>query len=81
MLVHSLPGVATIHKSCHMKRNAWIKKHQEFFIKCKRITVRICQCAKLLRVLGERFQVKMTPISEQMVDEKVDSVMNRLQII
>ena len=55
---------------------AWNKRStRNFIIKCKRINCeRFAKRAKLLRVWGT-FSVKMTPISEQMVDEKVDSVM------
>lgn len=55
---------------------AWSNRGtRNFIIKCKRVNCeRVTKCAKLLRVWGT-FSVKMTPISEQMVDEKVDSAM------
>ena len=59
-----------------MTRMLGVKRStRNFIIKCKRINCeRFAKRAKLLRVWGT-FSVKMTPISEQMVDEKVDSVM------
>ena len=55
---------------------AWSKRGTgNIIIKCKRINCeRTAKRTKLLWVWGT-FSVKMTPISEQMVDEKVDSAM------
>ena len=57
----SLPGVATIHKSCHMTRMLGIKEAPGILLSnVKGLTVRFAKCAKLLRVWGT-FSVKMTP--------------------
>ncbi|MDR4170402.1 (Fe-S)-binding protein [Bacillus nitratireducens] len=72
----SLPGIATIHKSCHMTRLLGVKEAPGILLsKVKGLTVRKLPNEQNCCGFGGTFSVKMTPISEQMVDEKVDSVM------
>ncbi|MGH0591698.1 (Fe-S)-binding protein [Bacillus pretiosus] len=72
----SLPGIATIHKSCHMTRLLGVKEAPGILLSnVKGLTVRELPNEQNCCGFGGTFSVKMTPISEQMVDEKVDSAM------
>ncbi len=72
----SLPGIATIHKSCHMTRMLGVTEAPGILLSnVKGLTVESYQMCKIVCGFGGTFSVKMTPISEQMVDEKVDSAM------
>ncbi|MBP1932990.1 (Fe-S)-binding protein [Ammoniphilus resinae] len=71
-----LEGVATYHKSCHMTRLLGVKEAPFTLLShVQGLDLKPLPHAENCCGFGGTFSVKMTPISEQMVDEKVDSVM------
>ncbi|UOY92612.1 (Fe-S)-binding protein [Ectobacillus sp. JY-23] len=71
-----LEGIATYHTSCHMTRLLGVKDAPLTLLShVKGLRVETLPNAQNCCGFGGTFSVKMTPISEQMVDEKVDSVM------
>jgi L-lactate dehydrogenase complex protein LldE len=71
-----LEGKATYHTSCHMTRLLGVKDAPFTLLSnVKGLEVIPLPNAQNCCGFGGTFSVKMTPISEQMVDEKVNSVM------
>ncbi|MFC0212945.1 (Fe-S)-binding protein [Paenibacillus chartarius] len=71
-----LPGKATYHTSCHMTRLLGVKDAPFALLnQVKGLEVVPLPNAQNCCGFGGTFSVKMTPISEQMVDEKVECVM------
>lgn len=71
-----LEGKATYHTSCHMTRLLGVKDAPFTLLsKVKGLELEPLPNAQNCCGFGGTFSVKMTAISEQMVDEKVDSVM------
>jgi L-lactate dehydrogenase complex protein LldE len=71
-----LSGKATYHTSCHMTRLLGVKDAPFALLKqVKDLELVPLPNAQNCCGFGGTFSVKMTSISEQMVDEKVDSVM------
>jgi L-lactate dehydrogenase complex protein LldE len=71
-----LSGKATVHASCHMTRLLGVKDAPAALLnQVKGLELVPLPNAQNCCGFGGTFSVKMTPISEQMVDEKVDSVM------
>ena len=71
-----LDGVATYHRSCHMTRLLGVKEAPTTLLShVEGLDLKPLPHAENCCGFGGTFSVKMTPISEQMVDEKVDSVM------
>ncbi|MFD3447485.1 (Fe-S)-binding protein [Microbacteriaceae bacterium 4G12] len=70
-----LEGKATYHTSCHMTRLLGVKDAPFTLLSnVKGLEVEKLPNAQNCCGFGGTFSVKMTPISEQMVDEKVESV-------
>jgi len=70
-----LEGKATYHSSCHMTRLLGVKEAPfKLLANVKGLEFVPLPNAQNCCGFGGTFSVKMTPISEQMVDEKVDSV-------
>lgn len=71
-----LHGTATVHKSCHMTRLLGVKEAPSILLEnVEGLKVKDLPNSQNCCGFGGTFSVKMTPISEQMVDEKVDSIM------
>lgn len=71
-----LSGKATYHTSCHMTRLLGVKDAPFVLLnQVKDLEFVQLPNAQNCCGFGGTFSVKMTPISEQMVDEKVESVM------
>jgi L-lactate dehydrogenase complex protein LldE len=71
-----LSGKATYHTSCHMTRLLGVKDAPFALLnQVKDLELIPLPNAQNCCGFGGTFSVKMTPISEQMVDEKVESVM------
>jgi L-lactate dehydrogenase complex protein LldE len=71
-----LEGKATYHTSCHMTRLLGVKEAPFILLSnVKGLEIEKLPNAQNCCGFGGTFSVKMTPISEQMVDEKVNSVM------
>lgn len=71
-----LEGKATYHTSCHMTRLLGVKDAPFTLLSnVKGLEIEALPNAQNCCGFGGTFSVKMTPISEQMVDEKVNSVM------
>lgn len=71
----SLTGKATYHTSCHMSRLLGVKEAPFTLLSnVKGLEVEELPNSQNCCGFGGTFSVKMMPISEQMVDEKVDSV-------
>ncbi|MFX3623044.1 MAG: (Fe-S)-binding protein [Ectobacillus sp.] len=71
-----LEGTGTYHTSCHMTRLLGVKDAPFILLSnVKGLEMKPLPNAQNCCGFGGTFSVKMTPISEQMVDEKVDSVM------
>ncbi|WP_224928460.1 (Fe-S)-binding protein [Bacillus safensis] len=70
-----LKGKATYHTSCHMTRLLGVKEAPFTLLSnVKELEVEHLPNAQNCCGFGGTFSVKMMPISEQMVDEKVESV-------
>ncbi|CAM4119604.1 Fe-S oxidoreductase [Bacillus manliponensis] len=71
-----LQGTATVHKSCHMTRLLGVKEAPSILLNhVEGLQVKDLPNSQNCCGFGGTFSVKMTQISEQMVDEKVDSIM------
>ncbi|MGE6632188.1 (Fe-S)-binding protein [Bacillus sp. NPDC077027] len=71
----SLKGTATYHTSCHMTRLLGVKEAPFTLLShVKNLKVKKLPGAENCCGFGGTFSVKMMPISEQMVDEKVKNV-------
>ncbi|MCP8968486.1 (Fe-S)-binding protein [Ectobacillus ponti] len=71
-----LNGKATYHTSCHMTRLLGVKEAPFILLSnVKGLEMETLPNAQNCCGFGGTFSVKMTPISEQMVDEKVESAM------
>ncbi|MCE4047590.1 MULTISPECIES: (Fe-S)-binding protein [Bacillaceae] len=71
----SLPACATYHKSCHMTRLLGVKDApSKLLSQVDGLTVNPLPNSENCCGFGGTFSVKMGPISEQMVQEKVESV-------
>ncbi|WP_028399389.1 (Fe-S)-binding protein [Ectobacillus panaciterrae] len=71
-----LEGTATYHTSCHMTRLLGVKDAPFTLLSnVKGLKIEKLPNAQNCCGFGGTFSVKMMPISEQMVDEKVNSVM------
>lgn len=71
-----LQGTATVHKSCHMTRLLGVKEAPSILLEnVEGLKVKDLPNSQNCCGFGGTFSVKMTQISEQMVDEKVDSIM------
>ncbi len=71
----SLPACATYHKSCHMTRLLGVKDApSKLLSQVDGLTVNSLPNSENCCGFGGTFSVKMGPISEQMVQEKVESI-------
>jgi len=71
----SLPACATYHKSCHMTRLLGVKDApSKLLSQVEGLTVNSLPNSENCCGFGGTFSVKMGPISEQMVQEKVESI-------
>ncbi len=73
MLVPSLPGIATIHKSYVIDRMLGVTEAPGILLSNVKVNSEELPNVQNCCGFGETFQMKMTQFHEQMVDEKVDS--------